>query len=52
MDPRGGQAVKELTNIRNGYNGLRAPSSGAAVAFAWTSANGNQRSNLAMTTWP
>lgn len=48
----GGQAVKLLENIRNGYNGLRVPASGTAVAFAWTSANGSERSNLARTTWP
>lgn len=47
----GGQSVKELQNIRNGYNGLRAPSKGAAVAFAWTSADGKQRSNLVKDTW-
>ncbi len=49
---RPGQAVKELKNIRNGYNGLSAPRSGTRVAFAWTSANGRERSNLVETVWP
>lgn len=49
---RPGQAVKELKNIRNGYNDLSAPRSGTRVAFAWTSADGRQRSNLVETTWP
>ena len=49
---RGGQSVKLTENIRHGYNGLRVPSSGTPVAFAWTSADGRQRSNLAKTTWP
>lgn len=48
----GGQSAKGLENIRGGYNGLSAPASGTPVAFAWTSANGTQRSNLAKTTWP
>jgi len=48
----GGQSVKGLVNIREGYNGLSVPASGTAVAFAWTSADGSQRSNLARTTWP
>ncbi len=49
---RGGQAVKEVKNIRNGYNGLSAPRSGTRVAFAWTSADGRERSNLVETVWP
>ena len=48
---RPGQAVKLLQNIRDGYNGLRAPAPGSRVAFAWTSADGRERSNLAVTTW-
>ncbi len=48
---QGGQGMKELKNIRNGYNGLRAPSKGTRVAFAWTSADGKQRSNLVKDTW-
>jgi hypothetical protein len=48
----GGQSVKGTENITSGYNGLRAPASGTAVAFAWTNEGGTQRSNLAMTTWP
>ncbi len=47
-----GQAVKELNNIRYGYNDLSTPRSGTRVAFAWTSADGRQRSNLVETTWP
>jgi|GEM_PF-2010890 len=46
-----GQSVKQTKNIRNGYNQLRAPSPGTPVAFAWTSADGKRRSNLAKTTW-
>lgn len=46
-----GQGMKELKNIRGGYNGLRAPASGTPVAFAWTSADGKQRSNLVKDTW-
>ena len=49
---RGGQSVKLTENIRHGYNSLRVPRSGTPVAFAWTSADGRQRSNLAKTTWP
>ncbi|MDA0989830.1 MAG: hypothetical protein O3A51_03665 [Verrucomicrobia bacterium] len=49
--PRG-QSSKSLGNIRSGYNGLRAPASGTPVAFAWVSADGSRRSNLATTTWP
>ena len=48
----GGQSVKLLENVHHGYNGLRAPSSGTPVAFAWTSADGDERSNLAKTVWP
>lgn len=47
----GGQGMKELKNIRNGYNNLQAPSQGTRVAFAWTSANGKERSNLIKDTW-
>jgi hypothetical protein len=47
-----GQSTKLTENIRGGYNGLSEPASGTAVAFAWTSADGKQRSNLAKTTWP
>jgi len=46
-----GQSVKLTQNIRNGYNQLRAPAPGTPVAFAWTDADGKQRSNLAKTTW-
>lgn len=49
---RGGQSVKLTENIRGGYNNLRVPRSGTPVAFAWTSADGRQRSNLAKTRWP
>ena len=48
----GGEDVKELRNIRNGFNGLRIPPSGTRVAFAWTSANGRERSNMVFTEWP
>jgi hypothetical protein len=47
----GGQATKELSNIRNGYNNLRAPPAGSRVAFAWTNEEGTERSNLSVTTW-
>lgn len=47
-----GQSVKGLENIEGGYNGLRPPPSGTRVAFAWTSEDGDERSNLATTTWP
>lgn len=47
----GGQSVKTLSNIRNGYNGLSAPAPGTRVAFAWTNEQGTERSNLAVTTW-
>lgn len=47
----GGQPVKTLDNIRNGYNGLRAPAPGTRVAFAWTNENASERSNIAVTTW-
>lgn len=47
----GGQPVKQTINIRNGYNGLSAPAPGTPVAFAWTTQDGSQRSNLAKTTW-
>ncbi len=47
-----GQSVKGLENIEGGYNGLHAPPSGTRVAFAWTSEDGDERSNLATTTWP
>lgn len=47
----GGQPVKTTDNIRNGYNGLSAPAPGTPVAFAWTTQDGRQRSNLAKTTW-
>lgn len=47
----GGQGIKELKNIRAGYNGLRAPPTGTRVAFAWTSADGKERSNLVRDTW-
>lgn len=47
----GGQALKTTDNIRNGYNGLRIPAPGTPVAFAWTSRDLKQRSNLAKTTW-
>jgi len=46
-----GQGIKGLGNIRAGYNGLGAPAPGTPVAFAWTSSDGRQRSNLAKTTW-
>lgn len=46
----GGQSRKTLENIHAGYNGLRKPSSGTKVAFAWT--DGKTRSNLAITKWP
>jgi hypothetical protein len=49
---KGGQSVKGLENIYGGYNGLSAPASGTRVAFAWTSADGDTRSNLAETVWP
>lgn len=49
---QGGQSTKLLENVRNGYNGLSAPPSGTRCAFAWTSSDGKQRSNLAYTTWP
>lgn len=48
----GGQSSKLLENIQEGYNGLSAPPSGTRVAFAWTNADGTQRSNLAYATWP
>lgn len=48
----GGQGVKLLENVHNGYNGLSAPASGTRVAFAWTSGDGKQRSNMVYTTWP
>jgi hypothetical protein len=48
----GGQSLKLLENIHDGYNGLHAPPSGSPVAFAWTSADGRERSNLAKTVWP
>jgi len=48
----GGQGVKLLENVHNGYNGLSDPPSGTRCAFAWTSSDGKQRSNLAYTTWP
>lgn len=48
----GGQSVKGLENVHGHYNGLRVPASGTPVAFAWTSANGSQRSNLSKTVWP
>lgn len=48
----GGQGAKGLENIRGGYGGLSAPASGSQVAFAWTSADGRERSNLAKTVWP
>jgi hypothetical protein len=47
----GGQSLKTTDNIRNGYNGLRIPAPGTPVAFAWTSRDLRQRSNLAKTTW-
>lgn len=46
-----GQSTKTLDNIRNGYNQLSAPAPGSHVAFAWTNAQGTERSNLAYTTW-
>ena len=46
-----GQGMKTLSNIRGGYNGLRPPSRGTPVAFAWTSADGRERSNLVKDTW-
>jgi hypothetical protein len=49
---QGGQSTKLLENVREGYNGLRAPPSGTRVAFAWTSGDGKQRSNMVYTTWP
>lgn len=49
---QGGQSVKLLENVHEGYNGLRAPPSGTPVAFAWTSSDGDERSNLVKTTWP
>jgi hypothetical protein len=48
----GGQKSKSLGNVHSGYNGLSAPASGTPCAFAWTSSDGEQRSNLAKTTWP
>ena len=48
----GGQSVKTLENIHDGYNGHSVPASGTRCAFAWTDANGNERSNLAEATWP
>lgn len=48
----GGQSVKQTENIRGGYNGLSQPASGSRVAFAWTNAQGTERSNLVITTWP
>lgn len=48
----GGQSAKGLENIHRRYNQLRAPASGTEVAWAWTSANGKERSNLAKTRWP
>jgi len=47
----GGQALKGSGNIREGYNGLSAPARGSRVAFAWTNAEGTERSNLVETTW-
>lgn len=47
----GGQALKTLHNITGGYNGHRTPARGTPVAFAWTSADGRQRSNLIKDTW-
>ncbi len=49
---QGGQSTKLLENIHEGYNGLRDPPSGTRVAFAWTSGDGKQRSNMVYTTWP
>lgn len=49
---QGGQGTKLMENVREGYNGLSIPPSGTRVAFAWTDADGRQRSNLAYTTWP
>jgi hypothetical protein len=49
---QGGQGTKLMENVREGYNGLHIPASGTRVAFAWTDADGRQRSNLAYTTWP
>ena len=47
----GGQAVKELKNIREGYGGLKVPAAGTRAAFAWVSDKGDLRSNLAETVW-
>ncbi len=47
----GGQGLKTLHNISGGYNGLRPPARGTPVAFAWTSADGRERSNLITDTW-
>ncbi len=49
---QGGQSTKLLENVHEGYNGLRAPPSGTRCAFAWTSSDGDERSNLAYTVWP
>lgn len=49
---QGGQSTKLLENVHGGYNGLRAPPSGTRCAFAWTSSDGKERSNLAYTVWP
>lgn len=49
---QGGQSTKLLENIHEGYNGLSAPPSGTRCAFAWTSSDGKERSNLAYTVWP
>lgn len=48
----GGEDIKDLRNIRNGYNDLRIPPAGTRVAFAWTSSDGRERSNLVFTRWP
>lgn len=49
---QGGQSIKLMENVSEGYNGLSIPPSGTRVAFAWTSSNGDERSNLAYAIWP
>ena len=49
---QGGQGTKLMESVHAHYNGLSVPPSGTPVAFAWTSADGTERSNLAKTVWP
>lgn len=48
---KGGQGVKTLTNISEGYGGHSMPAKGAECYYMWASVDGRERSNFAEVEW-